>query len=89
MLEVLYTRTFVKKYLKLDKVFQDEIMEKIEEFKDLKNHKKLKVHKLKKPFVGKYTFSVNFKIRILFKYDKSKKRTTLLLTVGGHEMYRK
>ncbi len=89
MYEIEYTKIFVKKYKKIRDKNPDlalEIKEKIEEFKNKKNHQKLKVHKLKKPFSGIYSFSVNYKIRILFQYKKEK--IIVLLTVGDHDIYK-
>lgn len=88
MLEIIYTKVFIKKYSKLNKDLQSEVKERIEDLRNTKNHDKLKVHKLKKPFSGKYAFSVNYKIRIIFEYDIKNKKIVILLTVGSHDVYK-
>ncbi len=87
MIEIAYTKKFIKMFSKLDPNLQDRVIEKIEEFKNEKNHKKLKVHKLKGPLKGLYSFSVDHKNRIVFKYGKSKKEV-ILLVVGNHDVYK-
>ena len=63
-----------------------EVLEKIELFKAPENHEALKVHKLKGKFSDCYSFSVNYKFRIVFEY--SGKRQATLLLVGDHDVYR-
>jgi plasmid maintenance system killer protein len=50
------------------------------------NHSSLKVHKLNGPLKGSYSFSVNYKIRIIFQYVS--KKEVVLLTVGDHKIYK-
>ena len=89
MIDVLYTKTFLKKFSKLDPSLQEEVYEKVELFKHEEYHKKLKVHKLKKPLEGRYSFSVNYKIRIIFIYDEKDRNRVYLLTIGTHnQVYR-
>ena len=45
-MKISYKTTFIRQYNKLDKGLQEEILEKIELFKDKNNHIILKVHKL-------------------------------------------
>ncbi len=82
MISILYTPTFVRKYKKLDLHLKTEVVEKIELFRDAKNHARLKVHKLK-GIENTYSFSVNYKIRIIFEYNN--KTTVNLLSVGSHD----
>ena len=90
MILISYTKTFLKKFSKLDPVLQEEVYDKIELFKEKENHLKLRVHKLKKPFTGRYSFSVNYKIRIIFKYDEKDENHVHFLTVGTHDqVYKK
>ena len=85
-MEVSYLPSFAKKLKSLETALQEEIMEKIELFKDEKNHKQLKVHKLHGVLSGRYSFSVNFKTRIIFSYLS--KKDAVLLAVGDHEVYK-
>ncbi len=86
MLKINYTPFFIKAYDKLDKYLKIEIKEKIELLKDSKNHQVLKVHKLHGRLAKKYSFYVNYKIRIVFEYiDKD---NVLLHTIGDHDIYK-
>lgn len=85
MIEVYYKPTFIKKFHSLEKSLQVEVLEKIELFKSPPNHKQLKVHKLHAKMKGFFSFSVNYRTRIIFEYG-SRKRADLL-TIGDHEIY--
>ena len=65
-MKVSFLPLFARKFNRLEVALQDEVMEKIELFKDKKNHKQLKVHKLYGILSGRYSFSVNYKTRIVF-----------------------
>lgn len=86
MIEVAFSPKFVRRYKTLDKDLCDEIYEKINLLKDQSNHSQLKVHKLKGKLSNYYSFSVNYKIRIVFQYLS--KDEIVLLTVGDHDIYR-
>jgi len=89
MVEVTYSPNFVKKFKKLrnkNKALADEILEKIELFKNKGNHGQLKVHALKGKLKGFYSFSINYKDRILFKYTRGKSEV-YLITLGDHGIY--
>lgn len=86
-MKVHFKPTFIKKFKKLESALQEEAFEKIELFKDIKNHKQLKVHKLNGVLSGRYSFSVNYKTRIVFSYLA--KNEAVLLAVGDHEVYKK
>ena len=86
-MEIIYLPSFVRQYKRLVPDLQEEVVEKIELFKNSKNHKQLKIHKLKGVLKGRHSFSVNYKTRIVFIY-KSKK-SVVLLAVGNHSVYDK
>lgn len=85
-MHVFFKPTFVRQYKNLEPQLQEEITEKIELFKNPRNHRHLKVHKLKGPLSGRYSFSVNYKIRIVFSYLS--KKEAVLLTLGDHSVYK-
>lgn len=85
-MDVFYTPKFLTQLGALDIELQKEALEKISLFKNSKNHKQLKVHKLKGPLAGRYSFSVNYSTRIIFMYENSK--TAILLVIGDHEVYK-
>lgn len=84
-MEVSYTKAFFKRLNKHGEDFQHAVLEKIEEFKDPKNHEQLRVHKLHGKFSKFYSFSVNYKTRIVFEYVS--KTEVALLSIGDHDIY--
>jgi mRNA-degrading endonuclease YafQ of YafQ-DinJ toxin-antitoxin module len=86
MIAIEYSSDFVRKYKKLENAFKAEIRERLEEFRDSRNHPKLKVHKLKGSMKGLCAFSVNYNDRIVFEWSKDKK-TAYMLDVGDHSIY--
>ena len=70
-------------YSGLEPALQEEVKERIFLFKNENNHKSLKVHKLSGRLAGRFAFSVNYKIRIVFGYED--KKTVNLLYVGSHD----
>lgn len=84
-MEVTYSPRFLRQLKKLNKPLQDEVVEKIELFKDVTNHKQLKVHSLHGKFQTYHSFSVNYAYRIIFDYVS--KNEVVLLKVGDHDIY--
>ncbi|MEK7130748.1 MAG: type II toxin-antitoxin system mRNA interferase toxin, RelE/StbE family [Patescibacteria group bacterium] len=85
-MKISFLPVFVKKFNKLESVLREEVLEKIEMFKDKKNHMQLKVHKLNGVLSGRYSFSVNYKTRVVFSYLS--KNEAVLLAVGDHGVYK-
>lgn len=65
---------------------QEEALERIDLFKEVENHKKLKVYKLKGRLADLYSFSVTYSHRIVFSYES--KNAVVFLAVGDHEIYK-
>lgn len=86
MIEINFKPTFIKQFNALENDLQDEILEKIELFKNRKNHKQLKTHKLHGQLKDWFSFSVNYKFRIVFSFTT--KNAVVLLAVGDHEIYK-
>jgi len=86
-MKVRFLPIFARHLNRLDPKLQLEAIEKIELFKDKKNHKQLKVHQLRGRLVGRYSFSVNYKTRIVFSYLS--KNEAALLAIGDHAVYDK
>jgi len=84
-MEILYKPSFIWQFNKLDEALQEEVLEKVELFKDKSNHKNLHVHKLGGKLKDFYSFSVNYSFRIVFSYD-TKERASFL-AVGNHVVY--
>ncbi|HBR80076.1 MAG: hypothetical protein UX09_C0026G0016 [Candidatus Uhrbacteria bacterium GW2011_GWE2_45_35] len=85
-MEVSFSPSFLSFFRVLSKQLQEETLEKIDLFSDIKNHQALKVHKLKGRLCGCYSFSVNYHIRIVFEFI-GKPRRAYLLSIGDHEVY--
>ncbi len=80
-----YKATFIRQFNKLEVALQEEVLGKLGLLRDVKNHKQLKVHKLHGPLSGRYSFSVNYKTRIVFSYMRREEIT--LLAIGDHAVY--
>ena len=90
MVEVIYSPNFLrrlKKIKKKDNRLFEEVVEKVELFTQQDKHKSLKVHKLHGRMRGWHSFSVNYKIRVVFKYSKNKSEANLL-DVDSHDVYK-
>ncbi|PIR47201.1 MAG: hypothetical protein COV07_00150 [Candidatus Vogelbacteria bacterium CG10_big_fil_rev_8_21_14_0_10_45_14] len=85
LLTVGYTSSFLRAYKKLEPALKEEVKNKIDEFKDRKNHQKLDVHKLHGRFRDCYSFSVDYKNRVVFEYRD--KNDVAILGVGNHNLY--
>lgn len=85
-MKVLFKPNFVRQYKKLSFELQTEVKEKINLFKKDPKHSFLKTHKLKGKLSSYFSFSVNYKYRIVFEYEN--KETAILLAVGDHDVYR-
>lgn len=85
MLEIYFKPSFIRKMNDLPKILKEEAVEKISLLKDIKNHQMLRVHKLHGQLAGKYSFSVNYKTRIVFEYLS--KTEVALLSIGDHAVY--
>lgn len=86
-MEVAYSPTFVRKFKSLPSELQSETIERIKQFQNPRSHASLKVHKLKGRLNDRYSFSVNYRTRIVFRYIETKPRTAYLLAIGDHRVY--
>jgi len=86
MIALEYAPSFLRQLGKLPPALQQETLEKVRLFKDKKNHRQLEVHKLKGKLKEKWSFSVNYSYRVVFKWLPNK--SAGLLTVGDHDIYK-
>ena len=86
MIDIIYPHVFIRKFQRLETNVQEEVQQKIHLFKDRKNHELLKVHKLHGKFRDQFSFSINYKFRIAFRYIS--KNEVLFLDIDDHDMYR-
>ena len=75
-----------KRLAKSDKHLGEEIADKIELFKNRENHIQLKVHKLHGSIAGFWSFSINYKYRIIF--EPINKNEVIFHDIGDHEVYK-
>lgn len=87
MITVRYSEEFLREFGKLPALLQEEAEEKVELFKDRANHHRLRAHKLKGALADCWSFSVNYRYRILFTYIGKRKDTAYLITIGDHDIY--
>jgi len=85
-MDILFTGRIIRELYELEKDLQNEAYEKINLFKDVTNHKALKVHKLHGRLKDWYSFSVNYKYRIVFQYEGKNK--VIMLAIGDHDIYK-
>ena len=88
-MKVSFTPFFLRLLKALPEPLREEALDKIDLFVEIENHKQLKVHKLAGRLAGRYSFSVNYKTRIVFKYISKNPREALFLAIGDHDVYNK
>jgi mRNA-degrading endonuclease YafQ of YafQ-DinJ toxin-antitoxin module len=86
MFVISITPTFQRQFKKLEESLKDEVRQKIFLLQDKGNHESLKVHKLKGRLKNRWSFSVNYRIRIVFDYLNPKE--IVLHAIGDHSVYR-
>jgi mRNA-degrading endonuclease RelE of RelBE toxin-antitoxin system len=85
MITVGFMPEFFRRLKKLSPQLQEIVFDKIELFKNRKNHQRLKVHKLHGKYTGFFGFSVDHKHRVMFEWIS--KQEARLHTVGDHSIY--
>ena len=86
-MNVRFSPSFLRQLKKLDSDLQDVVFEKVEMFEQNSSDKSLKVHKLKGRLSGDFSFSVDYKNRIIFEYLSADE--VVLTAVGSHDVYKK
>lgn len=86
MVNVIFTEKFISQFESLSPKVQKLAEKKINIFQNNPKYPSLKTHKLNGVLKGYFSFSVDYKIRIVFEYDK--KDTVLFLKIGDREVYR-
>lgn len=89
MIEIIYTASFIRELKRIGEKNTDlleEILEKIKLFGNRKNHRKLKTHKLHGKLSDYWSFSANYKFRILYRVVSRDR--VIFHDVGDHEIYK-
>jgi len=81
-----YKPSFVREFKRLPAELQEEALERIDLFKNVDNHKKLKVHKQKGRLRDFHSFSVTYSHRIVFSYES--KEEVVFIAIGDHSVYK-
>jgi mRNA-degrading endonuclease YafQ of YafQ-DinJ toxin-antitoxin module len=82
-MKVLYHKTFGKTFRALSSDNQQRTLFAIEKFRKNNQDASLQIHPLHGKMLGKHSFSVTNKVRVIFKYENL--RIVVLLAVGGHD----
>ena len=85
-MDVAFAPQFRRQFKKLPKALQDEALEKIALFGNPKHHETLRVHKLNGTMEGRFSFSVNYRYRIVFMWEV-KNKSAICLAIGDHAVY--
>ena len=86
-MELGYKASFVRQLKTLPCALQAEALVRIKEFKNPKNHARLHVHPLKGKLRGFFSFSVNYRYRIVFQWIGKGKNLAALTGIGDHDIY--
>ncbi|HLD07906.1 MAG TPA: hypothetical protein VJB60_02480 [Candidatus Peribacterales bacterium] len=85
MIELSYKPSFLRDLKKCSSALREEAKEKISLFQKDPFHASLKTHKLKGTLKGRWSFSINYRDRIIFRFEG--KKAAILLAVGNHNIY--
>ena len=86
-MNISYASSFLKQVKRCDLSLQEEVFTAVELFQQNPHHPSLKTHKLQGKLAGRWSFSVNYKIRIVFEYLSEE--NAVLLAVGSHDVYKR
>ena len=86
MIRLIFAPVFLRQLKSLPREMQEEAIEKVELLKNRRNHQMLKVHKLKGNLRGTFSFSVNYRIRVVWQYNSESEAA--LLSIGDPDVYR-
>jgi proteic killer suppression protein len=84
-MEISYSPKFARQYKKLSREIKDKAKEKEALFRINPFDNKLKTHKLNGEFKDYWSFSVDYEIRIIFRFLDA--NTVRFLFVGDHDIY--
>ncbi len=85
-MDVSFTPQFKRQFKKLPNKLKEEALEKIQMFKDINKRTSLHTHKLKGRMESRWSFSVNYRYRIVFRWEKQNE-SVILLAIGDHSIY--
>lgn len=83
--KILYHPNFASAYKNLPQAIKEKAAAKEALFRDNIFHSSLRTHKLKGRLADLYSFSIDFKYRILFKFYKD---SVIFLDIDDHDLYK-
>lgn len=86
-MQIIYSSQFSREYRQLSLETKEKAKEKEKIFRQNPFNIKLKTHKLKGKFDGFLAFSIDFRYRIIFKFQN--KNTVRFYAIGDHSIYKK
>lgn len=86
-MEIFYSPQFSKEYKKLPFEIKEKAREKEKVFRKNSFDSRLKTHKLQGRLGNFWAFSIDFRYRIIFKFQEDDK--VKFYTVGDHSLYNK
>lgn len=86
MLNIVFSEKFISQFESFDLKTQKLTQKKIDIFKANPKHSSLKTHKPGGALANYFSFSVDYKTRIVFEYGK--KDTVHFLKIGSHDVYK-
>ncbi|MFH0769829.1 MAG: hypothetical protein V1926_00450 [Candidatus Peregrinibacteria bacterium] len=86
MTQILFTPSFLRQFNKLPPELQDEVDAAVLRFQSHPRDRSLKLHRLKGKLRRFFSFSVNYRYRIVCQNDAHD--VWALLSVGDHDVYR-
>ena len=86
-MEIIYTTRFERSYKKLPAAVKNDAEKRETIFRKNPFDHRLKTHKLKGRLSDFWSFSVNYKYRILFEFDEKSKSIVYFYDVGDHDVY--
>lgn len=86
MANIIYSKNFVRQFERLSNNTQEIAYTKIDLFKKNPKNPSLKTHKLHGELKEYFSFSVDYKIRIVFEYIDS--NTISFSKIGDHKIYK-
>lgn len=80
---IIEINSFKKDYKRLDEYKRSKVKDALKIFRENPHHPQLKTHKLKGSKEELYSFSADYDLRVIFKYENNK-IIVILISVGTH-----
>ncbi|HLD70636.1 MAG TPA: type II toxin-antitoxin system mRNA interferase toxin, RelE/StbE family [Negativicutes bacterium] len=85
-MKIIYSRQFQKEYEKLPALLKEKVEKKESVFRNNPFDTRLKTHKLSGQFEGFWSFSIDYRYRIIF--ELKGESSAIFHIIGDHSIYR-